>query len=140
MPLTATQDLLLVPPRLAVGGVIALQFGLPKIAGFSPFSAEVARSGVPFPLVIAIGVLVVEVVGGACLALGLLTRLCGTALFVVMLGIALTPRHQSFPWDVTPFMLGGYLFAVVGPGRWSLDGWWRQRSMAPAAMQSREHP
>jgi uncharacterized membrane protein YphA (DoxX/SURF4 family) len=124
---------LLLPPRLAVGLGIALGFGVPKIVHFSPYLAEVRASGAPAPLLMALGLLVVELITGVALALGFATRLCGLALAAAMAGIWLIPSHPSIPWDITPFLLGGYLFALIGPGRYSVDALLHRPSPAPPA-------
>lgn len=114
-------SLLLVPPRLGVGLGIALGFGLPKLGAFGAYLAEVKQHGTPAPLLMAFALLAVEIVGGAALAIGLATRAAGAALAVAMAGILLVSGRQAFPWDVTPFLLGGYMFAVIGAGRYSVD-------------------
>ncbi|MFO0826541.1 MAG: hypothetical protein U0572_00180 [Phycisphaerales bacterium] len=114
-------SVLLAPPRLAVGLGIALGFGVPKLAAFEAYLAEVKRSGAPAPLLLAVALLVVELVAGAALAAGFATRAAGAALTIAMAGILCVPGRTSFPWDVTPFLLGAYLFTVTGAGRWSID-------------------
>ena len=115
------RSLLLVPPRLAVGLGIALGFGVPKLAAFDTYLAEVRASGAPAPMLLAIALLAVEVFGGVALAVGFATRAAGMALAAAMIGILLVPGQHDFAWDVTPFLLGGYLFAVIGAGRYSVD-------------------
>ena len=108
-------------PRAAVGLGIALMFGLPKLGNFSAFVDEVAGSGAPAPTLLAVGLTLVELVGGLLIAVGLFTRLAGLALMLAMLGVMTVPSPGGIPWDTTPFALGGYVFAVIGAGRISLD-------------------
>lgn len=124
------RDALLVPPRLAVGLGIAGGFGVPKLAGFAAFVDAVRADGVPGAPLVAAAVLGVELIGGTCLAVGLCTRIAGGSLFAAMAGIAVTATHTAFPWDLMPFLLGGYLFAVLGGGHWSLDRWRQTRQQA----------
>lgn len=113
--------MLLLVPRVAIGLGITVAFGAPKIAHFQTYLSHVARSGLPLPGVIAVALLLVELIGGFALAIGIFTRLAGAALLLAMLGIMLAPTGDPFPWDTTPFALGGYFFGAIGPGRVSID-------------------
>lgn len=115
------RSILLLVPRAALGAGIAVGFGLPKLRHFEAYADEVARSGAPWPTAIAVLLLAVELVGGAFLALGLATRAAGASLALAMLGVLAVPRYAALPWDAVTFLLGGYLFAIIGGGRWSVD-------------------
>ena len=112
---------LLVPPRLAVGVGIALGFGVPKLAAFDTYLAEARASGAPAPLVPATALLAVEISGGVALAVGFATRAAGMDLSAARVGGLLVPGQHGFAWDATPFLLGGYQFAVSRAGRYSVD-------------------
>lgn len=106
----------------AHGGQKLFQFG---IAGVTE---SFGGMGIPMAAVVAPAVSVIEFVGGIALALGLLTRLAAPALAGVMLGATLlVHRPNGF------FLPGGMeftltlasvaiLFALAGPGRYSVDG------------------
>jgi uncharacterized membrane protein YphA (DoxX/SURF4 family) len=72
-------------------------------------------------MVPAIALLAVEISGGVALAVGFATRAAGMALAAARVGILLVPGQHDFARDATPFRLGGYLFAVSGAGRYSVD-------------------
>jgi uncharacterized membrane protein YphA (DoxX/SURF4 family) len=117
--------------RLVMGPMLAWH-GYRKIeAGVEKFVGTVDRLGFPLPELLARGVIVLELVGGICLALGLLTRLWGGLLTVQMLLIVFKVK-----WDVgvfgPPGRGGGFeldlLYAVTGaalliagPGLAALD-------------------
>jgi putative oxidoreductase len=117
--------------RLVTGPMLAYH-GYRKIdAGVGKFVATVARSGFPLPELLARATIVIELVGGICLALGLLTRLWGGLVTVQMLLII-----AKVKWEVgllgPPGRGGGFeldlLYAVTaaalliaGPGLFAVD-------------------
>lgn len=131
---------LLVPPRLIVGLGIALGFGVPKISGFDTYLEEARKSGAPAPMILALVLLVVEILGGLALALGYATRPAGTVLALAMTGLLLIPGQRPLPWDVTPFLVGGYFFAVLGGGRYSLDGRFGSSARSPLFLPADGNP
>jgi putative oxidoreductase len=117
--------------RLVMGPMLAWH-GVKKIeGGVEQFVGTVDRLGFPLPEVLARGVIAIELVGGICLALGLLTRLWGGLLTAQMLLIVFKVK-----WDVglfgPPGRGGGFeidlMYAVTGtalllagPGLAALD-------------------
>jgi putative oxidoreductase len=138
--------------RLMVGAVFVSE-GVQKFL----FPAEVgagrfAKIGIPWPSSSAAFVGVVEIVCGALVLVGLLTRLAALPLIADML-VALTSTKiplllghgfwgfslASFPrygfWTMAheartdwSMLLGSLFLAIIGPGRWSLDAWMTHRS------------
>ena len=117
--------------RLVMGPMLAYH-GYRKLdAGVGKFVATVARDGFPLPELLARATIVIELVGGICIALGLLTRLWGalvTLQFLLIIG--------QVKWDVgllgPPGRGGGFeldlLYAVTaaalviaGPGLVAAD-------------------
>lgn len=116
--------------RLVMGPMLAYH-GYKKIeGGVEKFVATVDRYGFPFPELLARATIVIELVGGICLVLGLLTRLWGafaTAQFLLIVG--------KVKWDVGLFGGGGrsgyeldLMYAVTaaalllaGPGLLAID-------------------
>jgi putative oxidoreductase len=116
--------------------VVALLFmehGLAKLLHF-----PVPQPGVPDPLPpILLAGAIIEVVGGALIALGLFTRL---AAFICAGEMAIGYFMFHFPKGFWPIVNGGeaailycfvfLYFAAAGPGAWSVDGA-RLRSETP---------
>ena len=116
--------------RLVMGPMLAYH-GYQKIeGGVEKFVATVDRYGFPFPELLARATIVIELVGGICLALGLLTRLWGalaTIQFLLIVG--------KVKWDVGVFGAAGrsgfeldLMYAVTaaalllaGPGLLAVD-------------------
>lgn len=117
--------------RLVMGPMLAYH-GYRKLdAGVGRFVATVARDGFPLPEVLARATIVIELVGGTCIALGLLSRLWGA---LISLQFALIVAHVK--WHVgllgPPGRGGGFeldlLYGVTaaavliaGPGLLALD-------------------
>ena len=117
--------------RLVVGPMLAYH-GYRKLdAGVGRFVTTVSRLGFPLPELLARATIVIELVGGICLALGLLTRVWSGFVTVQMLLIV-----AKVKWDVgllgPPGKGGGFeldlLYAVIaaalliaGPGLLALD-------------------
>lgn len=89
-----------------------------------PFADEIQAAGFPLPVLNAWVATAAQLVGGACLALGLFTRPAAIVLFGTLLGAAYT----NIVLEKTNQMALLYLIlvacvAALGPGDWSLDAW-----------------
>ena len=117
--------------RLVMGPMLAYHGWRKLDAGVGKFAATVARDGFPLPELLARATIVIELVGGICIALGLLTRLWGALITTQFLWIV-----AQVKWDVgvlgPPGRGGGFeldlLYAVTaaavliaGPGLLALD-------------------
>src|SRR5437016_5891844 len=144
MSTTAPASVLLI--RIAVGGVFLSEgiqkFLFPNDLGVRRF----IKIGIPAPEVMAPFVGVVEIVGGALVILGLLTRLAAiplifdmcVALISTKLPILLGHGFWRFSLSKLPsygfwsmahearvdftMLLGSIFLLIVGAGTWSLDG------------------
>ena len=140
-------DLALLLMRLGFGLGMALAHGWPKVhalvAGDMSFPQGVEKLGLPYPLASAWISALVELVGGACIALGLFTRpFAGLNAF--NMGVAAFLRHhahhqlmgvmglRAFPEDVLKawgrpelallYLLGFTALLLMGAGAFGLDG------------------
>lgn len=127
---TAPRTVLLI--RLMTGAVFLSEgvqkFLFPDALGVGRF----AKIGIPSPDLLAPFVGVVEIIGGLCLLLGLLTRFAAAALIIDMLvAIASTKlpilidkgfwsmAHEArTDWSM---LISSLFLLVVGAGPWSLD-------------------
>jgi putative oxidoreductase len=118
--------------RVVMGPMLAYH-GYKKLdGGIGKFVATVDRYGFPFPELLARATIAIELVGGICLALGLLTRLWGALACTQFLLIV-----AKVKWDVGVFGQAGrsgfeldLLYAVTaaalllaGPGLLAVDHW-----------------
>ena len=129
--------------RFIVGGVF-LSEGIQKLLfpedlGVGRFT----RIGIPSPEVLAPFVGMVEIIGGALLLAGFLTRLAAIPLIINMLVAMTTTKipalHKSGFWTMAhearvdySMLLGCLFLLIVGAGTWSLDAW-LQRSTERSA-------
>lgn len=109
-----------------------LMGGWGKLHSLSSVAEFFSSLGIPFPLLNAYAVSLVEFLGGAMLILGLGTRFFALALSIVMIVALFTAHHEAVfnAWNdpdkllsQTPFT---YLFAclvifIFGPGKIALD-------------------
>lgn len=116
--------------RLVMGPMLAWH-GYKKIeGGVESFVATVDGLGFPLPELLARGVIGIELLGGLCLVLGLLTRLWGALLTVQMLlivfkvkwdlGVLGPPGRSGFELDLLYAVTGAALL-IAGPGLAALD-------------------
>lgn len=116
--------------RLVMGPMLAWH-GYKKIeGGVESFVGTVDRLGFPAPELLARGVIVLELVGGLCLTIGLLTRLWGGLLTVQMLlivfkvkwdiGLLGQPGRSGFELDLLYAVTGAALL-MAGPGLAAID-------------------
>jgi uncharacterized membrane protein YphA (DoxX/SURF4 family) len=116
--------------RLVMGPMLAWH-GYKKIeGGVESFVGTVDRLGFPLPDLLARGVIVLELVGGLCLTVGLLTRLWGGLLTAQMLlivfkvkwdvGVLGEPGRSGFELDLLYAVTGAALL-MAGPGLAAID-------------------
>ena len=125
----AVTPLALTLVRVIVGVMFLMHVSSKLQAGAAAIAANVfAKNGLEPALVVAYVVIALELVGGACLVLGLFTRFFAAALAIEML-IALIVVHLPKGYAAGA---GGYeyvlligaacfLIAITGVGPWSVD-------------------
>jgi putative oxidoreductase len=109
-------------------GWFIIRYGLElfNIEGLLDF---LKKEKIPFPVFTGYAAKIIELVGGACLILGLFTRWVTPPLMVVMYGVIYTTAHGSiFEGEFAfLFMLLFGVFWVIGAGKWSVDHWLANR-------------
>jgi putative oxidoreductase len=117
-------DLGLLPLRVFAGLALLLAHGLAKVPPSDSFIAGVAQMGFPSPTAFAWAAAASEVVGGALLAIGLLTRPSAFFILCTMLTAGVL-RHANDPFagkeKAFLFAATAFLFLCVGAGRYSAD-------------------
>jgi putative oxidoreductase len=113
--------------RLFVG-YFFFETGLGKIGNLGAFAERFEGWGIPFPAASAALSAYTELIGGALIFLGLLTRLAAIPLFVNMVVATLTVRlkkvaglNDFVELDEPLYALAFLWLFVSGPGRVSLD-------------------
>ena len=114
--------------RLTVGLMI-LPHGIPKLmAGVSATASfALVKRGIAPAEPLAVVLIIIETVGGLCVAFGLFTRFFATAIAIEMTVIVYHHLGKGFGWGgggyEYPLMWGLVMFAIAlrGGGPWSLD-------------------
>jgi putative oxidoreductase len=109
-----------------VAGVALLLIGIGKFADHMKEAVDFEHYGVPLPDLAVWVSGTIEVVGGALLVLGLLTRLAAALVavnLIVAIATAGVMEGGTFHLGVGPALLLAMLFLLwAGGGAWSLDG------------------
>lgn len=117
---------------LIIVGIIMFAHGLQKLQGGpANFGGLLSQLGVPAPELMAYVVTFVELVGGALLIVGLLSRLSAllltidlvVAILLVKLNVGLiAPQGSGAGAELDLALIAGFLVILLaGPGRFSLD-------------------
>ena len=118
------------PLRIALGAVF-LYTGYVKFTSMDATAEMLASIGFSLPIVWAWLLAFVEFFGGLFVLIGLLTRIAGFLLAVVMLVAVFmvsVPNAGEFMANVallqnTTLLAAGLTLMLTGPGRWSIDDW-----------------
>ncbi len=117
--------------RLIAGLSLAFAHGTGKIPPTASFIAGVETLGFPAPVLFGWAAGITELVGGVCLAVGLLTR-PASVLIAFTMAVAFFLRHADDPFATKEkaLLYGGIalLFIFIGAGRFSLDSFLRGRA------------
>jgi putative oxidoreductase len=117
--------------RVVLGGLMIAHGYLKLIGGPANFGRMLAGLGVPAPMFLGYLVTYTELVGGALLVVGLLSRLVALALtadLVVALALVkvniglIAPHGMENGAELCLAYISGFVFILfAGPGRFSLD-------------------
>lgn len=113
-------------------GIAMLYTGFMKIPPSEQLVDMVAKIGLPIPSFFAVVAGLLEIVGGACLLLGIFTR-WGAAFIMFVVLMALIFVHTSDPFRVRFLPLLVFFtslqFLLIGAGKISIDALWRKRKV-----------
>jgi len=115
--------------RVVVGGVFLAHGGHKLFVwGFSGVANFLGSVGIPLPSVAAVVLTLVELLGGAALVFGLLTRWAGLVLAIDMAVAILVVRMKGgffapngFEFELT-LLAASLALMLTGPGALSVDG------------------
>jgi putative oxidoreductase len=117
-------DLALLLLRLWAGGVMAVAHGWPKLGRLSDDPIQFADPLGIGPTLSLVCTILTELVGGALIALGLLTRAATLSLVFTFIVIVFVVKwgdgFKALELGAT-FLVMYVILALMGPGRWSLD-------------------
>lgn len=131
-PLARHGDVGLLILRIVVGArlVAGTLDNVTSWARMEEFAVFLGANGFPFPLPGAVVSAWAQFAGGTLLALGLCTR-PAAALLAVNFAAALAIAHRADTFEgafpALVILAAAVLFALGGPGRWSLDAAWAAR-------------
>jgi putative oxidoreductase len=115
--------------------VIFILSGLLKLSTPAATQATLASLGLPLPVLGWLIAIAVELGGGMALLFGLATRQAAIVLALWCIATALVAhsnfadRQMQVHFMKNLVMAGGFLYvAILGAGRFSLDGWRHRRS------------
>lgn len=132
---TRVQGLAVTLLRVVIGVVFLMHGGQKLFFGFANVAAMMSHLRIPFPMLSAVVVTLVEFFGGLCLALGVFARLAATLIAVDML-VAFLVAHlrggfflpQGFEYVLT-LLAANVLLAATGPGAAALGALIRRRQI-----------
>ena len=125
----------MIPIRLVVGLVFLMHGGQKLLVfGVAGTTDIMAKLGLPAPMLCALIVITVELLGGAAILLGAFTRLAGALLaFEMVVAILVARVHggffapYGFEFELT-LLAACLTFALHGPGQVSLERLWHRAS------------
>ena len=118
--------------RVMIGLVFAVH-GYQKVSnGFGAVAASFAKMGIPASQVSGPFIAGLELIGGICLIVGLLTRLFGLLFSCEMLVTTLLIQLPMRGWNASELdrmlLVSGVLLLLAGPGKLAIDQLWFERA------------
>lgn len=113
--------------RILLAHIFVLS-GYGKIVGFAGTAKFMASKGMPMVEVLAVGAIIIELIGGLMLAVGWKARWAAWAIFLFVLAATYVfhpvwaDPGQAIQFQKNLAVMGGMLYvAFMGPGKLSLD-------------------
>ena len=118
-------------------GLILVVHGVGKFAaGLPAMTVIFTKMAIIAPQVLAPAIATLELAGGVCLMLGLLTRVFGLLFVCEMLVTTFWVQLPTHGWHGSELdrmlLVSGVLMVVAGPGRMALDRLWLEQSNSRA--------
>jgi putative oxidoreductase len=102
--------------------------GYGKIVGFAGTAKYMASKGMPMVEVLAVGAIIIELIGGLMLAVGWKARWAAWAIFLFVVAVTYVfhpvwaDASQAIQFQKNLALMGGMLYvAFMGPGKLSFD-------------------
>ena len=130
--------------RVMMGLLFAIH-GYEKFArGLGAVAGGFAKMSIPAPQVVAPFIAGLELVGGACLILGVLTRVFGLLFMCEMIVTTLWVQIPARGWNGSDLdrmlLVSAFLVVVAGPGRLAIDQLWFERARTEEQAGTRGAP
>ena len=128
--------------RVMMGLLFAVH-GYQKVSnGFGAVAASFAKMGIPAPQVTGPFIAGLELIGGICLIVGLLTRLFGLLFTCEMLVTTLLIQLPARGWNGSDLdrmlLVSGLLLLLAGPGKLAIDQFWLERARPEQSTRTRD--
>jgi putative oxidoreductase len=118
--------------RVMMGLVFAVHGYVKFSSGVGAVVAGFAKMGIPAPQVTGPFIAGLELIGGPCLIVGLLTRLFGLLFSCEMLVTTLLVVLPMRGWNASELdrmlLVSGLLLLLAGPGKLAIDQLWFERA------------
>jgi putative oxidoreductase len=128
--------------RVMMGLVFAIHGYQKFSSGVGAVVASFAKMGIPAPQVIGPFIAGLELIGGICLIVGLLTRLFGLLFTCEMLVTTLLVVFPMRGWNASELdrmlLVSGVLLLIAGPGKLAIDQFWLERARPEQSMGARD--
>ena len=119
-----------VPLRLAMGVIFAVA-GYMKLVGIAGTIAYFTKLGFPVPVITALFITLLELIGGVALILGLFVRYFGLLYTIEFIVAAFWVKLPSQGYAAARLDLmilaGAAALYFLGAGRWSIDSIWLEK-------------
>jgi putative oxidoreductase len=128
--------------RVMMGLVFAIHGYQKFLSGVGAVVASFGKMGIPAPQVTGPFIAGLELIGGICLIVGLLTRPFGFLFACEMLVTTLLVLLPMRGWNASELdrmlLASGVLLLIAGPGKLAIDQFWLERARPEQSTAARD--